>query len=110
MKRGRVTLAQARKAARAAKQQRQRKKPVPRAPKFKAYIEIGRGDVKLHIERVPSNRLSSVITHALASLRKAGVRRIGDDDRPIEQVGGYAPLDVKDDPYEQGERPKRVGF
>ena len=100
-----------RKAPRAVKQKQPRKKPTPPKPKFRAYVEIGRGDVKLHIERVPSHSLSSVITHALASLKKAGVRRsCGDEDRPIEQVGGYAPLDVREDPYEQGQKPKRVGF
>lgn len=88
------------------------KQPRKKAPpKFKAYVEIGRGDVKLHIERVPSHSLSSVIVQALASLKGAGVRRSSnDDDRPLEQIGNYAPLEVRDDPYEQSERPKRVGF
>lgn len=30
--------------------------------------------------------------------------------RGLESVGTYAPLDVKDDAYEQGKRTKRVGF
>jgi hypothetical protein len=32
------------------------------------------------------------------------------DDKPMEHVGGYAALDVKDDLYEQGKKHKRVGF
>lgn len=93
-------------------QRRAPKLPQPRAARYTAGLEIQRGGVTVQIAEVPSQDLAAVLRHTLAALTAVGLISQPEDDRPLEQVGGYAPLDVKDDPYEQGKRgtPKRVGF
>jgi hypothetical protein len=94
------------------KNQRQApKRPTPRVARYTAGLEIQRGGITVQIAEVPSRDLEEVVRHALAALTAAGLISDPNDDRPLEQVGGYSPLDVRDDDFaEQGKRPKRVGF
>jgi hypothetical protein len=93
------------------KNQRQApKRPTPRVARYTAGLEIQRGGITVQIAEVPSRDLEEVVRHALAALTAAGLISDPGDDKPMEHVGGYAALDVKDDLYEQGKKHKRVGF
>ena len=91
-----------------------KRKPVrrPRTPRpYKATLQIERAGVSVFVDDVPRAQLADVIGHVLAAMRSAGVdAKAPAEPVPFEHIGGYAPLEVKDDPYEQGKKPKRVGF
>lgn len=79
--------------------------------RYKATLQIERAGVSVFVDGVPRAQLADVIGHVLAAMQEAGVKPVPDEPaQSVEQIGGYAPLDVKDDPYEQGRKPKRVGF
>lgn len=88
---------------------KQKQQPTAKPIKYMAAIEVHRGGVSVQIAEVPSTQIAAVVAHALKCLEGAGVP--DEPTGPIEQVGGYAPLDVREDDYEQGKgKPKRVGF
>lgn len=79
-----------------------------RAVKYTAAVEVHRGGVSIQVAEIPSSQLTAVIAHALKCLEGVGVP--DETPAPIEQVGGYNALHVDEDQYEQGKKPKRVGF
>lgn len=84
-------------------------KPETMPLKYMAAVELERSGVKIEIAEVPSHQLAAVVAHALKALETVGLTE--PPSGGLESVGTYAPLDVKDDAYEQGKRgPKRVGF
>jgi hypothetical protein len=85
-------------------------KPEAMPLKYMAAVELERSGVKIEIAEVPSHQLAAVVRHALKALETAGLTEPPSGDQTLESVGNYAPLDVKDDAYDQGRKPKRVGF
>lgn len=87
-----------------------RRKPTTPRP-FKATLQIERAGVSVFVDNVPRAQLADVIGHVLNSLKAAGVKPTPDEpQQSIEQIGGYAALDVRESEYEQFRKTKRVGF
>lgn len=72
---------------------------------YTATVTVERSGVVVKVCDVPQDQVAGIVQHVRQSLDQAGVVSQGP---PVEQVGGYNPLEV---PEEDGEGyRKRVGF